>query len=122
MPINPTMPNDQYVAKDGTCCPVCQENAFFDFDTITVSDGVATQTVNCQACGSQWEDVYELDRYHLHHAGDKHAMSCELFDRYFGHPTGHATHTKANWRAAVQGGCEQGYGDWLYNQLHPVNL
>lgn len=121
MPIQETLPNDLYLNSDGATCPVCREvNALFDYDALYVENGVATQTVTCQSCGSEWEDHYQLHRYELHHAGDSHSMEGELAERYFGHPTGHATHTKANWRAAIQGGCEQGYGDWLYTQLHPV--
>lgn len=121
MPINPTLPNDLYVNSDGTTCPVCREvNAMFDFDALSVEDGVATQRVTCQRCDSQWDDHYQLDRYELVRAGDNHSMARELAERYFGCPTGHAIHPKKVWRAAIQGGCEKGYGEWLYEQLHMV--
>jgi len=43
-------------------CPVCEDNNV-EGSSIDISNGQATQNINCISCGAYWTDVYKLDRY-----------------------------------------------------------
>ena len=54
--------SDEYVAKQGTCCPFCWRSDVSG-DEVVVDGGGAHQKVSCNACNEEWTDIYVLTGY-----------------------------------------------------------
>jgi len=56
---NPTS-QAEYIKEE--LCPVCGHNDVSG-ESVEISNGQATQNVDCLECGSYWTDVYKLTKY-----------------------------------------------------------
>lgn len=51
-----------YLASGGTRCPFCENDDLAIIDTSFQRDSIF-QIVDCNDCGQEWTDVYELVRF-----------------------------------------------------------
>jgi hypothetical protein len=56
------MSNEYYVASEGAKCPLC-ESADTSGGGVDIQGGTALQTMGCDSCEQEWEDVYRLVGY-----------------------------------------------------------
>ena len=52
----------EYVAKLGTCCPVCR-GTDVEGGPVEIDGGSASQEIRCNTCGASWNDTYTLTGY-----------------------------------------------------------
>jgi len=57
---NRKLSEQEYVSSRGVRCPFCGAEDIEGDSRVEVDAGVATQEVHCNACGEDWEDVYQL--------------------------------------------------------------
>lgn len=66
-----SLDNEQYVAKGGLLCPVCETPCSVEGGLVEVDGGVAYQNVNCTVCESTWTDLYALTGFDSLVKGDE---------------------------------------------------
>jgi hypothetical protein len=49
----------QYVKEGGVSCPFCRESDI-EGSSVTIDNGIASQSIICTDCGEEWTDVYTL--------------------------------------------------------------
>ena len=54
--------SDEYKAKGGIVCPVCQSGDI-EGSSVEIDAGGAWQNITCNECGSEWTDFYQLTGY-----------------------------------------------------------
>jgi DNA-directed RNA polymerase subunit RPC12/RpoP len=49
-----------YLDKQGVICPYCESKNITSLGNVQVDAGGASQRIECESCGSEWFDIYEL--------------------------------------------------------------
>jgi len=52
----------EHVASGGDRCPSCGDSEI-QGDFVVTGNGVAQQSMSCNACGAEWTDQYKLTGY-----------------------------------------------------------
>jgi hypothetical protein len=121
MPEKPLIEINDYVHNEGSVCPACHtddsEDKPFQYEQPTIESGQVEQQVTCSNCKSVWADIHVLHGFRLIELAPQLSTAQELADRYAG-SAGFPDYPKAAWIEAVQGGYENGYGQWLWEQIN----
>jgi transposase-like protein len=62
--------SQQYADHDGVTCPACGASALSTNGNVQVTGGGASQSIECDHCGSTWEDTYKLVGYEFFEKGE----------------------------------------------------
>ncbi len=55
--------NEEYVERNGCCCPLCESDNIVAFNDITVEGNILFRRVTCVTCCSDWVEEYTLSGY-----------------------------------------------------------
>lgn len=114
------MTQNQYLQEGGALCPCCKSDQVSG-ESFTVDQGVASQAVVCQVCGSDWQDLYTLAGYTNATVADVCLTVEELAERHKGADGAWGQHPdfpRSDWQQAVaEDDTLQGYWQWVGSQL-----
>lgn len=127
MPKREELNSEQYIARGGSCCPVCHAQEFGHTtlvrEKLEAPGDYAIQLVKCMACESTWNDLFKLSGFEICTYGDRSMTAAELKKIYGEETGGHPTQTYAAWQTVVASGqSDQGYWEWVEAVLAQESL
>ena len=122
MPKREELSIEQYIARIGTCCPVCHaqdgQHTKLTREQLQAPGDYAFQLVTCLACESTWHDQFQLSGFEICAYGDRSMTAQDLKKLYGEETNGHPTKTIATWQAVIASGqSHQGYWEWVEEVL-----
>lgn len=93
----PLMTSAEFAAKDGGCCPKCQEDTHLEYYGLDFESGAIYQEARCLECGFEWSDSYQISGYVSSEDPPEEPPEPQLYAVYFeGHwPVGAVAVIKA---------------------------